>query len=166
MGKLSRVKGRAFEQLIAQDMRQVYDSADLLDRMTAARLNKEHKELRRLQKESVVRRSDQGKGAKEPDLVIDPCPCWLELQNASGVNFNPEKKLAQAERDVDESKSHLWPVSVCRKTGSTKIYVCTRLWTVLLLMGLSMPKQGYDGDLIVTFDYDKFIELLNKNMWG
>lgn len=108
-----------------------------------------------------MRRSDQGKGAKEPDLVFDSgCPCWMELQNAADGAYNPEGKLAQAERDIQELNSDLWPVAICRKTGSPKIEVCTRLWVLLMLMGLVIPNDQDEGQVVVKFDYQDLLGLL------
>lgn len=162
LGRMSRQKGAQFERQLADDMRSIYDSPELVEQLIKAKADKDLKEHRRLLKSSNVRRSDQGKGAKEPDLVIKGCVCWFELQHTGSANFNPLKKLEQAERDVRESGSSLWPVSICKCTGSSKITVCTRFWTFLLLADLLPPNNfpDFKANLEIYFSYDHLLKLL------
>lgn len=98
MGILSKRKGRAHEQAIATKLRAALPQA-------------------------IVRRSDQGHGAHEPDVVVEgDAPeevrrLWIECQHARRPN--PLKKLDQARHD---STGKTWvriPVAVVRKHGST-----------------------------------------------
>jgi hypothetical protein len=115
-----------------------------------------------LLKGSKVRRSDQGKGAVEPDLVIEGCPVWMELQDAAGSDYHPLVKLEQAERDVFQTESDLWPVSICHQTGKHTIEVCTRLRTLLLLGDFDLPGETscWYANIPVILDFEKFKELL------
>jgi len=114
-----------------------------------------------MMKQSAVRRSDQGKGAKEPDLVIPPCPCWLELQDATGHSYHPLRKLEQAERDVVQCGSDLLPVSICHQSKRQSIEVCMRVGTLLTLSGLSLVNTNLEALLFpVILDYEHFKSLL------
>ena len=160
----SRVKGASFEKEIAREMRQVYDSSELLEKLEAAAKVKgkgsvgEHRELL---KTSRVRRSDQGRGAMEPDLVIQDCPVWLELQDSR--NPTPREKLAQAERDAKAAGSSLRPVAVVHKTGAKSIGAWMRVETLLYLCGFDdltdsaggvIPLSEAPGATLVTMiDY-------------
>ena len=130
-------------------MREIYDPPELVKSMTESKGN-DHS---RLLKESKVRRSEQAKGAREPDIVIEGCPCWLELQDARGPKFAPLKKLEQAERDVIETESELWPASICHQTGSHDIQVCVRLGTLLALAADSLM-------IPCVIDYEDFKGIL------
>lgn len=83
MAKLSRTKGRAFEQKIARIFRGIWPDA-------------------------IVRRSSQADRAHNPDVMIEHGPAllqslWLELQDAREPT--PLLKLAQAERDIDAAQT-------------------------------------------------------------
>jgi hypothetical protein len=162
MGALSRNKGAAFERQIAADMRLIYDPKSLLDEVEEAKRLKDRKAQRRLLKQSNVRRSEQTKGAREPDLVIRGCPCWQELQCANRANFDPVAKFKQAERDISESNSSLWPVAICKMTGSHSIIVRTPIWVVLALEGWLFPDEEVLFSLIVTIAYPDYLALLRK----
>jgi hypothetical protein len=110
-------------------MREIYDPPSLVQSLKESQ-GKDHS---RLLKASKVRRSEQAKGAREPDLVVEGCPFWLELQDARAEAFSPLKKLEQAERDVIDTDSELWPASICHQTGSHEIQVCVRLGTLFAM---------------------------------
>lgn len=132
----SRRKGVSFEEAVARDMRAIYDSSDLLERIEEAGKVRGKGSVaahRELLKESRVRRSDQGKGALEPDVVIQDCPIWLELQCAKDPT--PMAKLAQAERDVRQTGSSLRPVAVIHQSGSQSSQAWMRVATLLYLCG-------------------------------
>lgn len=116
-------------------------------------------------KGSRVRRSDQARGAKEPDLVIEGCPCWLELQDASAAEYNPLRKLQQAETDVVESGSSLWPVSVCHQIKRQSIEACLRVKTFLALGDLELPDSmpGFYGQVPMIIDFERLKELLRDD---
>jgi hypothetical protein len=164
-GKRARAKGPAFERKIATDMRTIYDPPALTRQL--AELHGQRKvpgkqaEYRALQKSSRVRRSDQGRGAKEPDLVIEGCPCWLELQDATGHSYSP---LLQAEKDVAEADSELWPVSVCHQSGRTSIESCLRLGTLVALTGVAeLNMMTAESMLIpVIIDYGALKGMLER----
>lgn len=120
---------------------------------------------RQLQMTSRVRRSDQGKGALEPDLVIRGCPVWHELQRGGPSYYDPLMKLKQAERDVLAAGSELMPVSVCARNGSSAISVCTRTRTLLRLQDLAYPDDSpaWYGDIPVTFSMDFYMGLLRDD---
>lgn len=162
-GKRARTKGPAFERQIATDMRTIYDPPTLTQQLEALRKAKKPAEYRTLQKSSRVRRSDQGRGAKEADLVIKGCPCWLELQDATGHSYNPLTKLVQAERDVVEADSDLWPVSVCHQSGRRSIEVCMRLGTLMVLSGAPLEAISLESALIpAVIDYEHFKGMLGR----
>jgi len=161
-GKRARTKGPAFERQIATDMRAIYDPPKLTAELAALKGDKsKQSEYRTLQKSSRVRRSDQGRGAKEADLVIKGCPCWLELQDATGHSYSPLTKLLQAERDVVEADSDLWPVSVCHQSGRRSIEVCMRLGTLMTLSGVPLEALSLEAVLIpAVIDYEHFKGML------
>ena len=123
---------------------------------------------RELLKESKVRRSDQGRGAVEPDVVIRGCPLWLELQDARQPA--PLAKLAQAERDVRQTSSPLRPVAVVHKLASPQIQAWMRVETLLYLCGFddltnseggAIPLADAPGATVaVMIDYDELLERL------
>jgi hypothetical protein len=167
----SRPKGNAFERRIAQDMRQIYDSSELLEKLAAAAKLKGKGATsahRTLLKESRVRRSDQGRGALEPDLVIQGCPLWLELRD--GREPMHYAKLAQAERDVEQTGSSLRPVAVVHRTGAKDIQAWMRAETLLYLLGFDdltdsagcvIPLSDAPGaSVIVMIDYEELLERL------
>lgn len=156
MGAKSGPKGSAFERKIAILMREIYDppelTAELADLQKLASKAAKGKKgpllaaRRELQKSSAVRRSDQGKGAVEPDVVIRDglCPCWLECQDAKGDKHRPLEKYRQAVRDVAETGSPLWPVAIGHKTGDVKIGVWIGLHHLVLLADMQ-PGVGRDS---------------------
>lgn len=123
---------------------------------------KDWKTHRTLLKGSKVRRSDQGKGAVEPDLVIEGCPCWLELQDGARDYYSPLDKLKQAERDVVQSDSDLWPVAVCHLLGRQSIEVCMRVKTLLGLGDFELPGDtpSWYARTAVILDFEQFKGML------
>jgi hypothetical protein len=149
-------------------MRTIYDPPELTQQLAELHSQRKMKgkqaEYRTLQKSSKVRRSDQGRGAKEPDLVIKDCPCWLELQDATGHSYSPLGKLNQAEQDVAEADSDLWPASVCHQSGRTSIEVCMRLGTMVALTGVAeLNMMAAESMMIpVIIDYESFKGMLER----
>lgn len=137
---MSRTKGASFERQIAQDMRAIYDPPELTARLAQLSAAKQQDQHREVLKQSRVRRSDQGKGALEPDLVIEGCPFWLELQHAAGSNFNPRKKWDQACLNVSQVKSPLIPVAICHQTGRRSTAVLVSWWDFVRVV--SRPAAG------------------------
>jgi hypothetical protein len=124
VGKHSRTKGRAFEQLVANQYRERWP-------------------------EATVRRSLQAHRPYEPDVVVEhpaggsPSRLWTECQHADAPQ--PLLKLAQAERDILAAEKAgrgepvpgcLWlPVVVWRKSGSSTVYATCRLGVLMCLTG-------------------------------
>lgn len=161
-GKRSAAKGPSFERLIASKLREVYDPPRLVEECQVAAKARQTAVLRELHKRSRVRRSDQGRGAQEPDLVVIGCPCWLELNHANDPR--PLAKLAQAERDTIATESPLWPVVVWQKTRSKTINVTMRTWT-LWQFGCLPSDQGRlpdeaIGNAVITTDLVAFLAML------
>ncbi len=155
MGKLSRTKGRSFEQHVATAYRMLWPAA-------------------------AVRRSLQAHQPFEPDVVVEggapewALRLWTECQHARGCT--PLVKLAQAERDIKALKKSLTalgssfsarlPVVVWREHGTSKIQLTTRLW----VLGEVFARRGerlswvplVDGaqDLIITLEFATLIELI------
>lgn len=163
MGKKSRTKGKRFEEKIARAMRDIFDSPELKAKMEHEAKGMELKaegaqsRYRALQKMSRVRRSDQGRGAKEPDLVIQGCNCWMELRDA--VDPRPAEKLLQAEGDVIEAGQifKMWPVAITHKTGSPYTQVTMRAATFV-----AQVAKHLGDDPLVTIDYEDFLKVLAK----
>jgi hypothetical protein len=152
MGKTSRVKGRSFEQLIANLYR---------DRWPVA----------------TVRRSLQAHKPFEPDVVVQHPTCvlinalWTECQHADAPA--PLTKLAQAERDIQRALDNgrrpqhgqYLPIVVWRKTGAAEVRVTSRLWVVDQLVvdvALEAPLlRGLGCDqLVVTASFEEFLRLI------
>ena len=154
-------KGKSFEQRIAQRLREVYDPPELLAQIEKATQEKRIKDRTVLLKRSAVRRSDQGRGAKEPDVVVtERCPCWFECQDADAAHHAPLAKFAQAERDLEETQMAgvLWPVAICHKTGGQKIGVWMSFHHLVLLANIQ-PIKGIEGEPGPLNLYSKGFEL-------
>jgi hypothetical protein len=171
-------KGDAFERRIAQKLREVYDPPELLAEIAKATKEKRVKDRTVLLKRSRVRRSEQSKGAREPDVVVKGCPCWIECQDAATNHFTPLEKYAQAERDVDETDqwASLWPVAVCHKTGEHKIGVWIAFHHLVLLANiqpllnvdgepgpLNLFSKGFELEQPVRIDIEDFLTLLRDD---
>lgn len=155
----SRRKGRRFEEQIAQELRQIYDSSPLIQEMAEAAKKKDNRRHRELLKKSLVRRSDQGRGANEPDLVIEGCPCWLELQDARAPT--PLKKLEQAEGDTAKIDSRLRPVAITHKIGSQSIQVMMRYHDLTMIThGSLINLVDIAREMPVTIDFEHFKAIL------
>lgn len=146
MSKMQRTKGRAFEQAVARDLRQLWPGAD-------------------------IHRSSQAERAREPDVVLSGVvppgarPLWLELQDAAAPT--PLVKLLQAERDVAERAP--WtdgvrlPVVVWHKLRERTLNVTTRLWVLNDLSGWTADRahSAPTHSLVVTFGWHSFLEMLS-----
>jgi hypothetical protein len=139
-------------------MRAIYDLSELLTRLEMLAKTKQQEAHREALKLSRVRRSDQGKGALEPDLVVDGCPFWMELQDAA-KGYSPKKKLAQAIANVAQVRSHLMPLAICHQTGSPDTEVAMRFRDLAAWWTGLTPEIG-DPDFMVIIDYEAFKELL------
>jgi hypothetical protein len=151
----SKAKGRSFEQSVASDMRAVFDAPELLGAFKEA---KTAKDLRELQKRSLVRRGRQGEGATEPDVIVSGTKLWLECQNASRAASCPLKKLEQAERDTKYVGSDRYEVALCHVTGERKSTATMRLGTFLKLFKLLKEYKK----IPITINYSDFLILLSK----
>lgn len=176
MGKKSKKKGKSFEQRVAQMLREIYDPPELLAEIEKATKEKRVKDRSVLLKRSAVRRSDQGKGAKEPDVVVQGCPCWIECEDA--VDSRPLEKYEQAERDVEQSGNSLslWPVAICHKTGEHKTGVWMAFHHLVLLANiqpllnvdgepgpLNLHSKGFEMEQPVRIDLEDFLMLLRDD---
>lgn len=143
MSKLSRTKGRAFEQRIARELREAMPSA-------------------------TVRRSLQAHRAYEPDLVIEGdapiIATWLWLELTDSRAPSPLDKLAQAERDIDAAGDpERVPVVVWHKTGAKSIQSTMRLRSLTALVG-GVTLTGARGwlDTPVTVDWEHVLGRLRQ----
>jgi len=155
MGKLSRRKGKTFEQHIATQYRLLWPDAE-------------------------VRRSLQAHKPYEPDVVVvHPklswvTALWTECQHAK--ESTPGAKLQQAERDVQEWEarqtdrhSKRLPIVVWKTHGSGVVRLTTRLW-VLVQMTTKDDRyppdliQLRDGaeDMVITTDFQSWITLIKR----
>lgn len=99
-----------------------------------------------------MRRSDQGKGALEPDIVIQGYNWWLELQHAQRAT--PFEKLLQAERDCSAVIGEWRPVAITKQTrGSIKVTM--RVSVLLHLLGFY---HDIACRIPVTISYSDFLE--------
>jgi hypothetical protein len=171
-------KGKQFERRIAQLMRTIYDPPELVAELGRLAAEKQRKERSALIKSSAVRRSDQGKGAVEPDVVVAGCPCWIECQDAGTTKYRPLWKYEQACRDVEQTDSvgHLWPVAICHLTGSPYTGVWIAFHHLVLLSNiqpikgidgepgpLNLHSKGFDMDKPVQIDLEDFLRLLRDD---
>lgn len=139
-GLRSRRKGHDFERYVADLYRETWPSA-------------------------TVRRSSQGDGAHEPDVVVEgDAPhvirrLWSECQHAAVPT--PLIKLTQAERDVAASPTKVGiPIVVWRKTGNRTSYVTTRLWT---FFALGLATVAIDAEeMTVTIDLAEFLAAMKR----
>ena len=161
IGKSSGKKGKAFEQKIARDLRLIYDGPEWVEH---------HKDLTPKQraahiKSSRVRRSDQAKGAREPDLVVSERSWWFELQHTNADHFNPEGKLLQAERDIAhrEEVGKWHPISICLQTGCRTTWCAMRLKTLLLLATGKFQTFLEGAEAIVRVPYDDVKHMLEQD---
>lgn len=144
-GSGSRKKGTLFEQLVARDLRRIFDPPELFAEMEKAR----PKDRAILIKQSRVHRGRQGEGAAESDVHVAGCPWWFELQHADRID--PKGKLLQSEWDA--AGKDFFCVSICRQTCSQSITATMRLRSLGELTGLAVP----DSLLVVSIDYNDFL---------
>lgn len=141
--KLSRTKGRAYEQLIARKLRATFPGAD-------------------------VCRSSQADRAANSDVVVTGSPLlerlWLELHDARQPD--PRRKLEQAERDIVDSHrpqgaGFRLPVVIWHRIHERTHQVTTRMWVLDELRGVWRSTEGLAGcDSVVTLDLEDFVEIL------
>ncbi len=154
-GRRAREKGREFEEDIARDLREVYDSKPLLQKMKMALAKKDRKLHRELQKTSRVRRTRQADGAVQSDLNVTNCPWWFEL--STGKNVNPTNKLHQAEGDVAMVDSARRPIVITREKGAKSIRATMRFTTLHRLLNPDNPTPSM---VVVQIDYQDLLKQL------
>lgn len=168
MGAKSGPKGRAFEERIAGRLREIYDPPELTEALAVAAREHRIKDHRELLKGSAVRRSDQGRGAQEPDIVISNCPCWIECQDA--VSITPLVKHEQAEKDVLDTGSQLMPAMIAHRTGEKQIGVWMSLHHVAALSRMyedghvDLRSRVFDMAQPVRLDFEDFLLLLKDDL--
>lgn len=146
MGALSRRKGHNHERWVAQRLREAFPGA-------------------------TVRRSDQGFGAHEPDVVCEGnAPLiakriWWECYH--GRKPDPKAKLEQAERDsLDRERGgYSWiPVVVWREHGS-RTSSATLRYASLLYVAKSINELRFRrADMLVTVPFDDLLGLLGGDV--
>jgi hypothetical protein len=136
-------------------MRRIFDPPELVQQLESTTAVKDRADHKALLKESRVRRSDQGRGAMEPDLVIRDCSCWMELKDAKDPE--PQAKLLQAESDALEARQGQWPVAITHKIGRRSIQVTMRCYVFLEHVAEWM--SGLD---VITIDYSDFLDVLSE----
>lgn len=148
MGKLSRTKGREFEQRIARDLRTALPGA-------------------------TVHRSSQADRAYESDVVVSEGSAlarslWLECQDAR--HPTPLDKLAQAERDLSRPQPYevfmrlrdRLPVVVWHKIATRDVFVTMRSATWLHLIGgyTSGGWRTTTAGVPITLEWDQLLYVL------
>lgn len=143
MGALSRRKGHNHERWVAKRLREAFPNA-------------------------TVRRSDQGFGAHEPDVVCEgnaPVMAkriWWECYH--GRRPDPKAKLEQAERDsLDRERDwYSWiPVVVWREHGSRVTSATLRHVSLLYVsQGAAIGMMITRADMLVTVPFDDLLGLL------
>lgn len=160
-GRGAREKGRKFEQRIGRDLRLIYDGKKWVDHYDDLTKKQQVAFL----KTSKVRRGEQGKGAREGDLVVAERQWWFELQHADG--FNPEAKLLQAEKDITEKAEpdRWYAISVCLQTGHRTIWCAMRLRTLHLLATGKYPADVNEdtNSAIVRAKYEDVLKMLEHD---
>jgi hypothetical protein len=160
-GRGAREKGQKFEQLIGRDLRQIFDGKKWVEHHASLTKKQQVAHL----KTSRVRRGEQGKGAREGDLVVDERQWWFELQHAD--KFQPEKKLLQGERDIKQrgEPDRWYAISVCRQTGYRTIWCTMRLRTLLLLSTGKYPADVDEdtNSAIVRVHYTDVLKMLEAD---
>lgn len=140
MGKISRTKGRSFEQAIARKLRERWPDMD-------------------------VRRSSQAERAYNSDVFVTGHPVleslWLELQDAR--NPTPAAKIVQAERDIDAGGliATRAPVVVWHRLGERVVHVTTRLWVLDKMRRTIDP--GMAPYSFVTLTFDEFCDIVKAS---
>lgn len=137
-GALSRTKGHNFEREVASKLRDAFPTA-------------------------TVRRSDQGFGAREADVVVQgDAPAlvkslWMECQCSRKPT--PLGKLYQAENDlVLYQGGDRTPVVIWRKHGARQTQATMRFGA---LMGITGDRcLSIHRDMPITIDFDDFLTIL------
>lgn len=140
MSAYQRRKGHNFERAVATKLREAFPNA-------------------------TVRRSDQGYGAHEPDVVVQGAGLadhvWWECN--TGFSPQPLAKLEQAEFDAVAASVRVgvwFPVVAWRKTGSREALATMRYGTLLYLEQSGFPQTAVDAVMAVTVSLDSLISLL------
>ena len=137
MGRMSRTKGRAYEQHVARVLRSRFD----VD----------------------VRRSSQADRAGQSDIyVVDGPPVlkriWWELNDARRPQ--PTLKLVQAEWDIHrlpEPDRDRLPVVVWHRIREQASHATTWLWVIDTLRGTETVDRT-----VVTLTLDNFLDMLGR----
>jgi hypothetical protein len=121
MGKMQREKGKRFERLIANKLREFFP---------------EHAE--------IIRRSIQSREAEESDVAGLP-GLWVECQDA--ITPTPLKKLEQAEGDIRMNKleSDIIPIAITHKIRAKDIIVTLRLSHLHYVFGHHMNDYRFNA---------------------
>lgn len=144
MGKLSRTKGRAFEQQIARDLRARFPAA-------------------------TIHRSSQADRAYESDVVITDGPpllrrLWLECQDSSTPT--PLDKLAQAERDIAEAAAPTFEpprlaVVVWHKKATRAVHATMRNAAWMVFASDDVGHRYHPG-VPITLDWEQLLSVLKE----
>ncbi len=148
-----------FEELIARDLREVYDNPALLRRMEFCLSKKDKGGHRALLKTSRVRRTRQADGAVQSDLNVVDCEWWFEL--STGKNVNPLNKLKQAEGDVIAVQSDRIPIVITREKGANSILATMRFNTLHRLISPNYYPILILSTIVVQIDYKDLLKQLN-----
>jgi len=161
-GRRSRNKGKEFERQIARDLRAIYDLPEVVEAIEAA----DNTQRKKAMAGSRVRRGEQGRNAYEPD-VIAPCEWWFELQTTDGIE--PERKLAQAKRDLLVYRGRIedgpWrrPVAICHQKAARSIVACLEFRDLVEGSGGGFPLGCYPwAAMAVRIDYQDFLRILRS----
>lgn len=160
--KNSRRKGQLFERAVAADLREALDPPELVAALRGATTRNG---LPELLKRSRVRRGEQAHGACEPDIVVGGLDVWLELQHAAPNAVTPEKKLRQAERDVEASGRGWLPIAVTKASsgpGARQTTATLRLWALRELTGRVSSSNAEDKwrNVVVAVGYPDLLRML------
>lgn len=114
-------------------------------------------------KTSKVRRGEQGKGAREADVIVDERRWWFELQHAD--KFQPLKKLEQAEKDIRERADDdgWYPIAICLQTGRHTTWAMMRAYTFVLLTTGRMIEEVSVRDAPVMIRYEDLLVALEHD---
>jgi hypothetical protein len=124
-GKASRVKGRKFEQDVANIFREWFPDLEIY-------------------------RGDQKHKARESDISGVP-GFWIECQHAAKPN--PKMKMEQARRDAGEAISQgTIPLVVYKKTGTGTVRAALKLSHLMTLTGASQLNYSENGNALVEMD--------------
>ncbi len=181
VGKQNSKVGKELERLVVRDLQAILEP-ELHNQMERARLKlkipkgspADHakvirsegtKELRAIQKQSLIRRGEQGRGAHEPDVVTRTA-WWLELARRKEPDA-VQMKLAQGQRDLGEAKvvgkAQTWRrvAAIHRRTGSPVIVVALELADLVEAAGDGMfDALPWVWELPVVISYKAFLKLL------